>query len=138
MGAWNKGVSSSRRKNRRNHFSAPSNVRRKILSAPCSKDVAAKFGLKRLSMPIRKDDEVQIVRGKYKEEPAGKVIAVYRKRMCIFVERVVKEKANGSQIQVPVHPSNCVITKLKQDPDRKNLINRKKQAASGGDNEDID
>merc|ERR1719284_1220488 len=95
VSAWNKGVSSSRRRSRRKHLAAPSSVRRKILSAACSKEVAAKFGIKRLSMPIRKDDEVQIVRGKHKEDPAGKVISVYRKRMCIFVERVVKEKANG-------------------------------------------
>merc|ERR1712154_297829 len=114
-----------------------SNVRRKILSAPCSKDVASKFGLKRLSMPLRKEDEVQIVRGKYKDEPSGKVLSIYRRRMCIYIERIVKEKATGGRVQVPVHPSNCVITKIKQDIDRKNLISRKKQSLEA-DSADID
>jgi len=39
--------------------------------------------------------------------------------MCIHVERVIKERANGSQTQVPIHPSNCEITKLKLDRNRK-------------------
>lgn len=52
------------------------------------------------SLPIRKDDEVQIVRGKFAKEPAGKVTAVYRRRFCIYIDRIVKEKANGSQVRL--------------------------------------
>lgn len=33
----------------------------------------------------------------------------------------------GSQIQIPIHPSNCVITTLKLDKDRKALLERKKR-----------
>merc|ERR1719183_2110334 len=128
---FNKGVSSARRKNRKSNFSAPSSVRRRLLSAPCSKEICDKYGTKNLSMPIRKEDEVKIVRGKSRDE-VGKVIAVYRKRMCIHIERIVKEKATGAQIPIPIHPSNVVITKLKLDPDRKNLINRKKTRGGAG------
>ena len=46
-------------------------------------------------MPIRKDDEVQIVRGHDKNRD-GKVIQVYRKKFVIHVERVVREKGNGT------------------------------------------
>ncbi len=50
------------------------------------------------SLPIRKDDEVQIVRGKFTKEPTGKVTSVYRRRYCIYIDRIIKEKANGSQV----------------------------------------
>ncbi len=60
----NKNVTSSRRKQRKRHFSAPSHVRRRLMSAPLSKELRQKYGVR--SMPIRKDDEVQVVRGHYK------------------------------------------------------------------------
>lgn len=55
---FNKLVTSSRRKNRRRHFNAPSHIRRKIMSAPLSKDLRTKHNVR--SIPIRKDDEVQV------------------------------------------------------------------------------
>ena len=63
-------------------------------------------------MPIRKDDEVLIVRGKYKGRE-GKVIQVYRKKWVIHVERVTVEKSNAATVPVGIHPSNVVITTLK-------------------------
>jgi ribosomal protein uL24 len=45
-------------------------------------------------MPVRKDDEVLIMRGKYKKRE-GKVTQVYRKKYIIHVQGVAKEKANG-------------------------------------------
>lgn len=58
MAKMNKLVTSSRRKNRKAHFNAPSHLRRRIMSAPLSKDLRQKHGVR--SMPIRKDDEVQV------------------------------------------------------------------------------
>ena len=54
----NKLISSSRRKARSRHFNAPSHIRRRIMSSPLSKDLRQKYGVR--SMPIRKDDEVQV------------------------------------------------------------------------------
>lgn len=51
-------VTSSRRKNRKRHFNAPSHIRRKIMSSPLSKELRQKYNVR--SMPIRKDDEVQV------------------------------------------------------------------------------
>merc|ERR1712010_166618 len=78
-------VSSSRRKSRRAHFQAPSSVRRKILSAPLSAELRNKYSVR--SMPVRKDDEVHVVRGFFKGRE-GKVLTVYRRKFCIHVERV--------------------------------------------------
>ena len=51
-------VSSSRRKNRKRHFSAPSHIRRKLMTAPLSKELKQKYNIR--NIPIRKDDEVQV------------------------------------------------------------------------------
>ena len=41
----NPGISSSRRKSRKAHFSAPSSVRRVIMSAPLSKELREKYNV---------------------------------------------------------------------------------------------
>merc|ERR1711990_1433370 len=116
------GVASSRRKSRKAHFTAPSSVRRKIMSAHLNKDLSSKYHVK--SMPIRKDDEVIVVRGSHRGRE-GKVIQVYRKKYVIHIERVTREKSNGSTVNVGIHPSNVVITKLKLDKDRRSILERK-------------
>jgi len=137
---FNKDVSSSRRKSRKAHFSAPSSIRRKIMSSALSKDLRAKYNTR--ALPIRKDDEVRIVRGKLKGRE-GKVTQVYRKKWVIHVERVHKDKSNGSTAPIGIHPSNVVITSIKLDKDRNDILERKnrkkhgKEAARGGDN-DVD
>lgn len=77
------------------------------------------------SVPIRKDDEVTVVRGTFKGRE-GKVVQVYRKKWVIHVERLTREKVNGATVNVGVDPSKVVITKLKLDNDRKALLERKK------------
>merc|ERR1711934_309178 len=124
-------VSSSRRKARKAHFTAPSSVRRKIMSAHLDKTLSNKYHVK--SMPIRKDDEVIDVRGSHRGRE-GKVIQVYRKKYVIHIERVTREKSNGSTVNVGIHPSNVMITKLKLDRDRRAILERKdttKELAKG-------
>jgi large subunit ribosomal protein L26e len=129
-------VSSSRRKARKAHFSAPSSVRRKIMSSALSKELRNKYNvrvcictsyvivrlnemgrLQTRSIPIRKDDEVRIVRGKYKGRE-GKVTQVYRKKWVIHVDRVQRDKSNGAPAPIGIHPSNVVVITLKLDKDR--------------------
>lgn len=43
---FNTALSSSRRKCRKAHFAAPSNVRRKLMTASLSKDLRAKYGVR--------------------------------------------------------------------------------------------
>ncbi|TPX35216.1 hypothetical protein SmJEL517_g02328 [Synchytrium microbalum] len=120
-------VSSSRRKSRKAHFSATSNERRKIMSAALSKELREKYHVR--SLPIRKDDEVTIVRGTAKGRE-GKVIQVYRLKYCIHVEKITRDKVNGAPVQIPIHPSNVVITKPKLDNDRRALLARKDRVAA--------
>merc|ERR1712170_234889 len=120
---FNKAVSSSRRKARKRHFNAPSHMRRKIMSSPLSKELRQKYNAR--SLPIRKDDEVQVVRGHYKGQQVGKVVQVYRKKYVMHGERIQRDKANGASVHVGIHPSKVVIVKLKMDKDRKRILDRK-------------
>eukprot|EP00891_Asterochloris_glomerata_P008082 jgi/Astpho2/8082/Aster-03027 len=124
-------VSSSRRKSRKAHFTAPSDVRRKLMSATLNSELRQKYNVR--SVPVRKDDEVTVVRGTYKGRE-GKVVAVYRKKWVIHVERITREKVNSATVNVGIHPSKVTITKLKLDKDRKALLERKgkgKEASKG-------
>ncbi|KNZ56625.1 ribosomal protein L24 [Puccinia sorghi] len=118
----NSDVSSSRRKSRKAHFQAPSHERRIIMSSGLSKELRAKYNVR--SMPIRKDDEVVVVRGAFKGRE-GKVLSVYRKKYVIHVDKVTRDKASGQTVQVGVHPSKVVISKLYLDKDRKAILARK-------------
>ncbi|KAA0191894.1 Ribosomal protein L26 [Fasciolopsis buskii] len=119
----NKLVSSSRRKARRRYFNAPSHIRRRLMSAPLSKELRAKYKVR--SMPIHKGDEVQVVRGERKDSTAAKVVRVYRKKFVIHIERLQCRKNNGIHVHIGIHPSNVVIHKLKLDKDRRALLERK-------------
>jgi len=120
-------ISSARRVQRRMHFQAHSEARRKIMSAPLSKELQEKYHVR--SLPIRKDDEVQIVRGTYKNRD-GKVTTVYRKKYVIHIERVTRDKANSQTVPIGIHPSKVIITKLHLDPDRRALLARKDRSKS--------
>jgi len=86
-------------------------------------------------MPVRKGDTVLIKRGSTDhgvKGKSGKVTAVYRKRWCIHVEKVVFDKKNGSQVQIPINASNCEITQLKLDKSRKAILVKKNRSNKAG------
>ncbi|CAJ0945512.1 unnamed protein product, partial [Mesorhabditis belari] len=115
-------VSSDSGKSRKRHFNAPSHLRRKLMSSPLTKDLRAKHGIR--SIPIRTDDEVTVTRGHYKGN-SGRVMRVYRKKFVIHIDKITREKANGTTVHIGIHPSKVAVTKLKLDRDRKALIERK-------------
>merc|ERR1719460_1526218 len=126
-------VSSQRRKGRKAHFTAPSSVRRKMMSSPLSKELRTKYDCK--SVPVRKGDTVLIKCGSKEggvKGKTGKVLTVYRRRWCIHVEKVVRDKKNGSQVPIPINASNCEITYLKLDKSRKELLKRRNKSAKAG------
>ncbi|ODN83404.1 ribosomal protein L24 [Cryptococcus amylolentus CBS 6039] len=130
------GLASDRRKSRKAHFSAPGGEKRKIMSSSLSKELRQKHSAR--SIPVRKDDEVLIVRGKYKGRE-GKVTQVYRKKWVIHVDRVHIEKSNAATVPVGIHPSNVVITSLKLDKDRRAILERKgSKNASAEEKKDVE
>jgi ribosomal protein uL24 len=87
------GVSSQRRKSRKAHFSAPSHLRRKIMSCHLNKELKTKYEVR--AVPVRKGDTVKVMRGTFKGRE-GKVQSVYRKRWALHIEKLTREKTNGS------------------------------------------
>jgi large subunit ribosomal protein L26e len=119
-----KDVSSSRRKARKAVFSAGSEQRRVLMSARLDKELVEQHGIR--SIPVRKGDEVKIVRGKQATRD-GKVVGVFRRRFVIYVDRVTRTKANQQEAPIPIAPSNVVITKLEMNPSRERIIARKRE-----------
>jgi len=94
------------------------------MSIHLSKDLKAKYNVR--SIPVRKDDTVQIMRGFYKGK-SSIVQTVYRRRWCVYDEKIVKKKVNGQSAQIPFDSSNLKVTALRLDADRKSMIARKQK-----------
>jgi large subunit ribosomal protein L26e len=112
-------VTSSRRKNRKKLFQSDSNQRRKIMSSLLSKNLREKYQKK--SLPIRKDDEVKIMRGIMRGR-IGKVVQCHRKSFSIYVDKISRLKTGKSISYLPISPSNVIITGLSMTNERKMLL----------------
>ena len=97
------------------------------MSSPLSKELRSKHNVR--SLPIRKNDEVLIVRGTYKGRE-GKIIQVYRRKYVVHVEKISRQKVNGQTVPIGIHPSNAVITKIHMDKNRQSLLDKKASGRS--------
>ncbi len=113
------------RKQRKRLYNAPAHLRHKLIAAPLSPELTASKGIK--SLPVKKGDTVRIVRGDHTGFE-GKVNRVDLKRYRIFLEGLTREKVDGTNIFVSVHPSKVIIKNLKLDDKwRKAIVERKKE-----------
>ena len=111
-------------KQRKMLYNAPLHLRQKIMAAHLSPELIASKGIK--SLPIRKGDTIQVIRGDNKGFE-GKISRVDLKRYRIFIEGLTREKVDGTNIFVSVHPSKVIIKKLNLDDKwRKAIVERKK------------
>jgi large subunit ribosomal protein L24 len=112
------------RKQRKRLFNAPAHIRHKLMAAPLTKELAEKQGVK--TLPVRKGDTVHIQRGDNKGFE-GKVSRIDLKIYRIYIEGLTREKVDGTNIFLPVHPSKVMIKNLNlDDKKRKAIIGRKK------------
>jgi large subunit ribosomal protein L24 len=112
------------RKQRKRLYNAPAHIRHKLMAAPLTKELAEKQGTKNL--PVRKGDTIRIQRGDNKGFE-GKVSRIDMKNYRIYVEGLTREKVDGTNIFLPVHPSKVMIKTLNlNDKKRKAVIERKK------------
>lgn len=119
MKFWSKHWNSSKqpRKQRKYIYHAPFHVRHKFLSAHLSKELREKY--KKRSLPVRKGDEVQIMKGKFKKK-TGKVSKVDMRETKVYIDGLTRKKVDGSEIPVPTHPSKLKIINLNLE-DKKRL-----------------
>ena len=119
-------VSKQPRKQRRALFNAPLHKRQKLVTAPLSRELREKYGVRRL--PVRKGDKVKVMRGDFKNV-VGEVVRVDLKRIALYIDGVVIKRADGTQVFRPVHPSNVMIVDLNlKDSWRKKIIERRSRA----------
>ena len=105
------------RKQRKYRYNAPLHLRHKFLNAHLSKSIREKYGKR--SVPLRKGDEVLIMRGSFKGKK-GKILETNLKRSKVTVEGINRKKADGTKVNVYFNPSNLQIEGLNLD-DRKRL-----------------
>ena len=78
------------------------------------------------TFPVRSGDTVRVMRGDHKGSE-GKVTRIDKKKYRIYVEGLTREKVDGTQIFVPIHPSKVMVTQLNLDDKwRKKILERKK------------
>lgn len=97
------------KKQRKLLYQAPKHLRRKMLSAHLSPELREKYGTR--SLPVRVGDVVRIMRGDF-SGVEGKVTRVDTKKYKVYVDKVTREKVDGTTVHVPIHPSNLMIVKL--------------------------
>ncbi len=113
------------RKQRKRLYNAPAHLRHKFMAAPLSQELISSKGAK--ALPVRKGDTVRIMRGDHTGFE-GKVSRIDLKRYRIFIEGLTREKVDGTNIFVSVHPSKVMIKNLKLDDKwRKGIVERKKE-----------
>ena len=100
------------RKQRKYRYNAPLHVRHKLVSANLSEFHRKELG--RRSLPVRKGDEIEVMRGSFKGFK-GLVERVDLKRLKVYVENMNVKKADGTEVAKAVDPSNLRITKPNLD-----------------------
>lgn len=108
------------RKQRKRRANAPHHRMRKLMSSHLSEKLRERYGAR--SLPVRKGDEVEVMRGSFKGH-IDKVAEVDRRNEKIYIEDITVQKADESKEPYGVHPSNVKIVDLDlSDPWRKEKI----------------
>jgi large subunit ribosomal protein L24 len=106
------------RKQRLQRLTAPHHVARKQMASHLSEELLLKYN--RRSLTVIKGDEVKMMRGDHKGT-TGKVVTIDATKRKVTVDGVTNKKADGTEVPLPVDPSNLVIVKL-------NLEDKRRQA----------
>ena len=107
--------SSQPRKQRKFTYNAPLHARRRFLSSHLSDALQEKHKMR--SLPVRKGDEVVIMRGSRKKK-TGKISLVNMKTSRVYIEGMSATKKDGTKVLVPFHPSNLQIISMVDDGKR--------------------
>lgn len=105
------------RKQRKYVYNAPLHIKHRFLSAHLSKELRKKHGKR--SLPIRKGDEVLIMRGSFKKKKA-KVLSVNLKKSKVTLEGMQRSKRDGTKVQISFTPSVLQMISLSLD-DKKRI-----------------
>ncbi len=94
-----------------------------MISVHLSKELRKKYGKR--NFPIRKDDEIKIMIGEFKNKK-GKIEKVDFKKLKVTIAGIYRTKKDGSKVSVWFDPSNLQTTELNlNDKQRKAALERK-------------
>lgn len=103
--------SSKPRKQRKFRFTAPHHFRQRFTHAHVSKELAAKLGIKKRTLAVRKGDTIKIMSGAQKGK-SGKVVEVDIMKGRVQVEGVVRKNMKGKEKFIPINASNVYIVEI--------------------------
>lgn len=112
-------------KQRLANYEADLRGQRARMAVHLSKELRDKHSLR--ALPVRVGDTVKVVRGDYKGK-SGNVNQVDVKRSKVFIQGLMRKKADGKEAFLAFMPSNLVITTL--DVKDKKRMKRKKATSS--------
>lgn len=121
--SWNS--SKQPRKQRKFLANAPLHIKHKFLTANLSKSLREKYGKR--SLPVRKGDEVLVMRGAFKKKRA-KVSIVDVKKTRVAIDGVQRTKKDGTKVNVFFHPSALQIQTLTLDDKKRSAIFERKKS----------
>lgn len=104
------------RKQRKARVTAPLHIRRKQVASHLSEELLLKYN--RRSVPVVTGDEVKVLRGGHKGT-TGKIVRVDTKARKVHVEGVNHKKADGTDIAIPLDPSNLLVVRLNLEDERR-------------------
>ena len=121
-------TSTKARKQRKARANAPLHKKRRMVSAHLDSALMKEYNVR--SVAVRKGDTVRVIRGdKDFKASEAKVASVDLKSLKLIIENVTVPKADGTQKQKPVDPSNVLLTRLDlSDPWRKEKLDSLKGA----------
>jgi large subunit ribosomal protein L24 len=106
------------RKQRKYVANSPLHTKHRFLSANLSKELRKKYGKRNL--PLRKGDEVLVMRGNLKKKKA-KVSKINLRKCFVYLEGLQRTKKDGAKVNVSFHPSILQIQTLNTE-DKKRIF----------------
>ncbi|MFO1532620.1 MAG: 50S ribosomal protein L24 [Thermoplasmatota archaeon] len=104
------------RKQRLQRLTAPHHRARKQMASHLSEELLLKYN--RRSLTVVKGDEVKLMRGGSKGK-TGRVVGVDARARKVTVDGVTHKKADGTDVALPVDPSNLLLVKLNLEDARR-------------------
>jgi len=105
------------RKQRKYRYNSPLHLKHNFLNVHLSAELRKKYNKR--SIPVRKGDEVLVMRGAFKKKKA-KILEVDVKKTRIVLENLNRTKKDGTKVNVYFNPSNLLLQTLNTD-DKKRL-----------------
>ena len=102
-------TSSKPRKSRKAFIKMP--LHKKVQSIAGHLNEKLRKNLGKRSVSLRKGDIVKIVRGSFKGK-SGKINDVDHKKLRIYIDKVIRKRSDGTEVAVPVNPSNIIVQEL--------------------------